>query len=180
MSGSSRPVAIRPSPGRVPVGADRGWCPAWSSKPVGVVLDAAPVGSIPMRSRHSPTPVHHGGLPRKASADPVRAFHRVPSAVPMPPAEPSDADSRSLVDARSAAREAIRRHISLSFLDGRAERLTDDTPLVTSGIIDSAGVLHLVDWLEGHFGLRIDDEEVVPENFDSLDALARLVSGSRD
>lgn len=74
-----------------------------------------------------------------------------------------------------AIRERIRRHVVLSFRDGRAEGLGADSPLVSSGIVDSAGVLQLVDWLETAFGIRIEDEAVGIENFDTLDALARLV-----
>lgn len=92
------------------------------------------------------------------------------------PDESVAADRGAAGDPHAVTRDAIRRHIALSFLDGRVERLGAETPLVSSGIIDSAGVLHLVDWLEQRFALRIEDEDVVPENFDSLDALARLVA----
>lgn len=71
--------------------------------------------------------------------------------------------------------ERIRRYIALSFRDGRSEGLTADAALVSSGIVDSAGVLQLVDWLETTFGVRLEDEAVALENFDSLRALARTV-----
>ncbi|MGE0142104.1 MAG: acyl carrier protein [Planctomycetota bacterium] len=71
--------------------------------------------------------------------------------------------------------DRIRRYIALSFRDGRTEGLTPDAPLVSSGIVDSAGVLQLVDWLETAFGVHLEDEAVALENFDSLRALARTV-----
>ena len=42
-------------------------------------------------------------------------------------------------------------------------------------IIDSTGFLELVSYLEETFGIRVEDEEMIPENLDSLDALARYV-----
>ncbi len=48
-----------------------------------------------------------------------------------------------------------------------------DASLLGSGIIDSIGVLTLVTWLEQEFGIVVADEDVVPEN---LDTLARIVA----
>ena len=112
---------------------------------MGVALDAAPVGSISMRSRHSTSP----DLPILALARP-------------------DATDDAIL-------QRIRRHVILGWRDGRADGLGDDSPLVSSGIIDSAGVLQLVDWLEQSFGIRIEDEAVAIDNFDSLRALSRMV-----
>lgn len=71
--------------------------------------------------------------------------------------------------------ERIRRYVINAFRDGRAEGIGASTPLVTSGIIDSAGVLQVIDWLESSFGIVIEDDAVSAENFDTLDALATLV-----
>lgn len=71
----------------------------------------------------------------------------------------------------------IRTFIARTFRDGRREGLEPETPLVTSGIVDSAGVLELVTWLEERFGIRVEDVEVTVENFDTLAALAELVRG---
>lgn len=70
---------------------------------------------------------------------------------------------------------SIRRYVLDAFRDGRGDGIGPQTPLVTSGIIDSAGVLQVIDWLEETFGIRIEDDAVSAENFDSLDALARTV-----
>jgi len=43
--------------------------------------------------------------------------------------------------------------------------------LLESGVIDSMGVLLLVTWLEQDFGIIVDDDEVVPENLDSIAAI---------
>jgi acyl carrier protein len=46
--------------------------------------------------------------------------------------------------------------------------LIDDTSFLDEGIIDSVGVLELVAFLEETFGFRVEDEELIPENLDSL------------
>lgn len=52
----------------------------------------------------------------------------------------------------------------------------DDDPLLDSGIIDSMGVFQLVTFLETEFGAYVDDDEVVPENFETLNSIAALVA----
>jgi acyl carrier protein len=47
-------------------------------------------------------------------------------------------------------------------------QLDENTSLLESGIIDSTGVLELVQFLEGRFGLTVEDSEMVPENLDSI------------
>lgn len=70
----------------------------------------------------------------------------------------------------------IRDYIIENFLFGDTEPLVDDsTSLLDSGIIDSTGVMELVAFLEGDLGLTIDDDELVPENLDSVDNLAAFV-----
>ncbi|MGH2704385.1 MAG: acyl carrier protein [Actinomycetota bacterium] len=53
--------------------------------------------------------------------------------------------------------------------------LTGDYPLMGRRVIDSLGILQLVTFLEREYRIRIGDEEVVPDNLGSLDAIARLV-----
>jgi acyl carrier protein len=56
------------------------------------------------------------------------------------------------------------------------ERLTDDYPLIQRGVVDSMGILGLVSFIEGEFGVRIEDEELVPQNFGTISGMARLVA----
>jgi len=73
-------------------------------------------------------------------------------------------------------RNRIRDYIIESFLFGDAEPLaTDHQSLLDSGIVDSTGMMALVAFLEGDLGLSIDDEELVPENLDSIDNLVAFV-----
>jgi acyl carrier protein len=53
--------------------------------------------------------------------------------------------------------------------------LPGDQSLLQSGIIDSLGVLSLVTWIEQEFEVVVDDDDVVPENLDSVDRLVAFV-----
>lgn len=75
------------------------------------------------------------------------------------------------VDAR------IEDFILSSFLFGDTERMPSRTEsLLETGVIDSTGVLELIEFLESEFGLQVLDDESVPENLDSIDNLARFVA----
>jgi acyl carrier protein len=74
-------------------------------------------------------------------------------------------------------RENIRAYIVENFLFGDASPLESDAmSLLDNGIIDSVGVMELVAFLERDHGLQIADEELVPENLDSVDNLVSFVT----
>jgi acyl carrier protein len=66
------------------------------------------------------------------------------------------------------------------YFAGSASELTDDLHLIDSGIIDSMGILELVTHLEKRYGIEIPDEEMVVENFDSIEHIAALVESKRN
>jgi len=71
----------------------------------------------------------------------------------------------------------IRSYILENFLftdDG--DQLQDDASFLEEGIVDSTGVLELVMFVEEAFGITAEDEEIVPENFDSVAQLTRYVT----
>lgn len=59
----------------------------------------------------------------------------------------------------------------------RADKQTigADEPLLDSGVLDSASILELVSFLEDRFGISIEDDELVPEHFETIDTVAKLV-----
>ncbi len=61
-------------------------------------------------------------------------------------------------------------YIKENFIAGRSSKieLTPEISLLESGIMDSTGILELVLFLEEQFAIKIDDEEIVPENLDSV------------
>ena len=62
----------------------------------------------------------------------------------------------------------IRNFIIENFLFEDDENLKEDTSFLESGIIDSTGILELVSFLEENFGITVEDEELIPENLDSI------------
>lgn len=78
-------------------------------------------------------------------------------------------------------RQKLRSFITDNFLFGRVDsELSDDDSLVENGIVDSTGVLMLVAFLEQDLGLRIEDDEIVPENLDSINRLNTFVARKRE
>jgi acyl carrier protein len=79
-----------------------------------------------------------------------------------------------------ALKQTIRMHILTEFLPGESEaNLKDDTPLRTSGILDSMSTLNLVTFLEQTFGITIDAHETGVDNFDRIDSIAALVASKQ-
>ncbi|MHC4540946.1 MAG: acyl carrier protein [Planctomycetota bacterium] len=76
--------------------------------------------------------------------------------------------------------EMVRKFIVDNFLFGNAKELKDDTSFMDEGIIDSTGILELVFFLEETFGIHIEDEELIPENMDSLQNITRFVARKLD
>jgi len=58
----------------------------------------------------------------------------------------------------------------------RDEALGNDDSLLQKGIVDSTGMMELIYFLEEQFGIRILDEEMVPENLDSVNNIVRFLS----
>jgi acyl carrier protein len=68
----------------------------------------------------------------------------------------------------------LRRFVADNFPFGPVgDELSSDDSLVDQGIIDSTGVLELVTYLEETYGIKVEDEELIPDNLDSIN---RLVS----
>lgn len=59
-----------------------------------------------------------------------------------------------------------------NFLFEENPQLTDDESFLESGILDSTGVLQLIDFLEQEYGIRVENEEVTPDNLDSIERIA--------
>jgi acyl carrier protein len=73
--------------------------------------------------------------------------------------------------------EHIRDYIIHNFLFDDAESmLPDEASLIHNGIIDSTGVLDLIVFVEDAFNLTVGEEDLVPENFDSVKNMAQYVA----
>jgi acyl carrier protein len=75
----------------------------------------------------------------------------------------------------------IRAFIVENFLFGEEDgQLTDDDSLLETGIVDSTGVLELVQFLERTYSLNVKDEDLVPENLDTITRAAEYVRRLKD
>lgn len=74
--------------------------------------------------------------------------------------------------------EKISNFISENFLYGE-EGMKGNTSFIESGLIDSIGIMELVGFVEKTFELKVNDEELLPENFDTLDNLVMFVHRKR-
>ena len=68
--------------------------------------------------------------------------------------------------------ETVRKFVVDNFLFGEGSQLQDDTSFLQGGIIDSTGILELVTFLEETWSIKVEDAELLPENFDSLKNVA--------
>ncbi len=76
----------------------------------------------------------------------------------------------------SELKETIKRFIIENFLFGEEYELKDETSFLEEGIIDSTGVLELIEFIEEKFNIKIDDEDIIPENLDSLNNLEKFMA----
>jgi len=73
-------------------------------------------------------------------------------------------------------KEVLRQYILSTYLPGEsAANLKDDTPLRTSGILDSLATLNLVSFVEREFGVELEAHETGIDTFDRIEDIAALV-----
>jgi len=73
----------------------------------------------------------------------------------------------------------VRRFILANFYVGEETSLTDDGSLLEHGIVDSTGVLEVIGFIEHEFRVEVTDEEMVPENLDSIAHIAAYIARKR-
>lgn len=77
-------------------------------------------------------------------------------------------------------REQVREFILRNYLFSTDEAaLADDVSLMKAGIVDSTGVLELIAFLQESFGIEVADEEMIPENLDSVLSIVAFVARKR-
>jgi acyl carrier protein len=72
-------------------------------------------------------------------------------------------------------REKVRAFVVDTFLYGEGDGLMNESSFLDEGIIDSTGILELVAFLEDNFSITVEDEELIPENLDSLDNITAFL-----
>lgn len=71
---------------------------------------------------------------------------------------------------------AIEEFVVESLLFGQADMLTPGASLLEQRIVDSTGILEIVAFIEESFGVKVEDEELVPDNFDTIFRIAAFVT----
>jgi len=79
------------------------------------------------------------------------------------------------MQSRMNVEQEIRHYIVEDILFGDGQKLQKETSFQEHGIIDSVGFLDLITFIEGKYGISIKDDEIVPQNFDSLQKITRFV-----
>jgi acyl carrier protein len=80
-------------------------------------------------------------------------------------------------NAQLEIKDKLKTFITENFLPfSGLDSFEDADSLLENGIIDSTGVLELLEFLEEHFSLEVEDSEVVPENLDSVDNLIAFIT----
>jgi acyl carrier protein len=75
-----------------------------------------------------------------------------------------------------AVEQQLRQFVVNNFLFGQGEdQLSNHDSFLEKGIVDSTGVLELVVFLEKQYRIKIEDEELIPANLDSIDNLLRFI-----
>jgi acyl carrier protein len=70
----------------------------------------------------------------------------------------------------------VRDFVTNNFLFGDSSSLQDDMSFLDSAIVDSTGMLELIMFLEGTYGIKIAPEETLPENLDSVKRVAQFIA----
>ncbi len=77
-------------------------------------------------------------------------------------------------------RQQIRRYIAETFLFTTDESaVVDSESLMKKGIIDSTGALEVILFLEETFGIQVEEQEMLPDNLDSIDRLVAFLERKR-
>jgi len=75
-----------------------------------------------------------------------------------------------------ALNDELRDFVTDNFMFGKRDKgFMNDDSFLERGIIDSTGVLELVAFLEERYGIKVQDRDLIPENLDSINGLARFV-----
>ena len=75
--------------------------------------------------------------------------------------------------------EPIHAYIVNEFLLGSDERFTSESLLIEEGIVDSMGIMEIVDFIEDEFDIRINESELVAENLGSVAQMSAFVARKR-
>ena len=72
-------------------------------------------------------------------------------------------------------KQDVRQFLLSNFYVADPDNLVDDASLLDQGVIDSTGMLELILFIEQQFEIKVENEEMVPENLDTVQGIAAFV-----
>jgi acyl carrier protein len=94
--------------------------------------------------------------------------------------EPTTLEKQTSMDLREGQKLTVqaraRRFVTENFYASDRSEITDDTSLISSGLVDSTGMLEVIAFLESEYGIRIEDREMVPANLETINRIAAFVA----
>ena len=78
-----------------------------------------------------------------------------------------------------AIREDLSKFIAERLLQDRSAIIDPTESLLDRGAIDSVGLLNLIAFVEQHAGIRVPEDEMIPENFESVVAIEAFIQGMK-
>src|SRR5438093_5676107 len=75
--------------------------------------------------------------------------------------------------------QQIREFLTNNFIFDPSVHLDLQDSFMENGVVDSTGILEIIMWVESTFGVHVEDNEVLPENFDSIASLIGYVERKR-
>ena len=93
----------------------------------------------------------------------------------LSPSRPFDHQGTDWMDVSAT----IRQFIIDNFLFEDTDTLREDTSFLETGVLDSTGVLEMVSFIEESFGITVADEDLIPENLDSIGGVGRYIERKR-
>lgn len=79
----------------------------------------------------------------------------------------------------TSAEDRIAAYVSTLALGEQSAPITPEASLLDSGLIDSTGIIEVVSFLEAEYGIAVADEDIVPENFETVRRIAAFVESKR-
>lgn len=74
----------------------------------------------------------------------------------------------------------IKTFIQKEFLRNPGADLKSGDNLIEQGIIDSLGIMRLLEYLEKSFGIKVTDEELIPVNFESIESISTFIRSKKN
>lgn len=73
----------------------------------------------------------------------------------------------------------LRQFIQNNFLLGRGAELKDEDSFMHKGIVDSTGIIEVVSFVETDFAIKVGDDDLLPQNLDSINNLMAFIKNKR-